>query len=319
MYRQTQPQTGSVGSDGLTVHREEILAGLAATQKQVAPQYLYDERGSEIFELITALEEYYPTRTEIALLEQHGREIAQLAGTRAAVVELGAGSSRKARLLLKALDHPVAYVPIDISAAYLARQAAEVARAFPRVTVAPLVADFTQPFTLDTLPRTRRTLLFFPGSTIGNLSRRRALELLRRLASLPQPRALLIGVDVCDDPGALHRAYNDASGLTAAFNLNLLSRFNRELGANFDVGAFEHEAPYDQDQARVEMRLVSRQRQTATLAGTPLAFDAGEYIVTEHSHKYSPEQFASMAGQAGWRSEACWLDPERRFSLHYLE
>jgi dimethylhistidine N-methyltransferase len=316
---QAQPQTASAASGGLAVHRDEILAGLAAAQKQVSPQFLYDERGSEIFELITTLEEYYPTRTEIGLLEKHGREIAQLAGARAAVIELGAGSSRKARLLLAALENPVAYVPIDISAAYLARQAAEVSRAFPRVTVAPLVADFTQPFELSVPPRARRTLLFFPGSTIGNLARRRALELLGRLAALPRPRALLIGIDVCDDPGALHRAYNDARGLTAAFNLNLLSRFNRELDANFDVNAFEHEAPYDEREARIEMRLVSRQRQTATLAGTPLAFDAGEYIVTEHSHKYSPEEFSSMAALAGWHGVACWIDPDRRFSLHYLE
>jgi dimethylhistidine N-methyltransferase len=304
---------------GLALHREEILAGLTAAQKQLEPQFLYDERGSELFERITALREYYPTRTELRLLEVHGAEIARLVGPDAAVIELGAGSIRKARVLLQALDRPTAYVPVDISADYLARQAAEIARIFPSLTVVPLAADFTQPLRVPRSVRGRRILLFFPGSTIGNLTRDRALALLAQLRQTADgPSALLIGVDICSDAHALHHAYNDASGVTSAFNLNLLARLNRELGADFDLDAFEHAALYDEREARIEMRLISRRHQTVNVAGTTIEFLPGEYVITEHSHKYAPEGFAALAAAAGWYSETCWIDSRRLFSVHYL-
>jgi dimethylhistidine N-methyltransferase len=303
----------------LALQTDVILAGLTAPQKQLEPQFLYDERGSELFDRITALVEYYPTRTELSLLAAHGAEIASLVGLEAAVIELGAGSSRKARLLLGALDWPAAYVPVDISAAYLERQAAEIARLFPNLVVMPLVADFNEPLQLPRALRARRTLLFFPGSTIGNSSRAGALRLLGQLRSnSASPSALLVGVDMCSDPRALHCAYNDAGGVTSAFNLNLLARLNRELGADFDLEAFEHTALYDERESRIEMRLVSRRRQTVNVAGTPIEFLAGEYLITEHSHKYAPDEFAALARAAGWRSERYWIDPARLFSVHYL-
>lgn len=304
---------------GLAPDLHVILAGLLAPQKQLEPRFLYDERGSELFERITALSEYYPTRTELTLLRSHAADIARLAGPHAAVIELGAGASVKARLLLRALEEPAAYVPVDISAQYLERQAAEIARAFPRVTVVPLAADFTEPLNVALPAHARRTLLFFPGSTIGNLARAQAGELLEQLRRITAGSSdLLVGVDICADPHALHDAYNDASGVTSAFNLNLLARMNRELGADFDLDAFEHEALYDDREARIEMRLVSRRRQTVTVCGTPIDFEPGEYLITEYSHKYTPQGFTALASSAGWHSAACWLDEERRFSLHYL-
>jgi L-histidine Nalpha-methyltransferase len=296
-----------------------ILAGLLAPQKQLEPRFFYDERGSELFERITALSEYYPTRTELTLLREHAGDIGRLAGPHAAVIELGAGSSLKARMLLRALDRPAAYVPVDISADYLERQATDIAELFPSVAVLPLAADFTEPLAVELPNAAQRTLLFFPGSTIGNLARTEAGDLLARLRRITGgPSDLLVGVDICADPSALHDAYNDASGVTSEFNLNLLARMNRELGADFDLAAFEHEALYDDREARVEMRLVSRRRQTVTVCGTPIDFEPGEYGITEYSHKYTPQRFASLTAAAGWRSAACWLDDEHRFSLHYL-
>jgi L-histidine N-alpha-methyltransferase len=307
-----------IADSDLAYDREEILAGLRAPQKQLEPRFLYDERGSHLFDRITSLEEYYPTRSEIALLEARSADIARRVGRGAAIVELGAGSSRKARLLLEALEAPSCYVPVDISAAYLAQQAAEVARAFPELSVLPLVADFTEPLTLPRAVRHRPVLLFFPGSTIGNLARSKALALLRALRVATGARGLLIGVDTCADPARLHAAYNDSSGVTAAFNLNLLARLNRELEADFDLEAFDHTAIYDARERRIEMRLVSRCDQQVSVSGERIHFAAGEYLITEHSHKYSPESFADLARAAGWRPDTCWLCERQTFSLHYL-
>jgi dimethylhistidine N-methyltransferase len=301
----------------LAAHRDEIVAGLTAAQKRLSPKFLYDERGSLLFDEICTLPEYYATRTELSLLRHRGPEIAALVGPRAAVVELGAGSSVKARVLLGHLRQPERYLPVDISATYLDEQAAEVAASFPDVAVHPVPADFTAPFALP-LPLDReRTLLFFPGSTIGNLSRMRAATLLSSLAER-FGGALLLGVDVCLDPAVLHAAYNDSRGVTAAFNLNLLVRLNRELGGDFDVDSFEHRAVYDRPRARIEMRLVSRRAQTAHVAGVPIRFRAGEYIISEHSHKYSADEFAAMAAAAGWRQAAHWTDAAARFSLQFF-
>lgn len=318
MNRPARLWDDTIADSDLAYDREEILAGLRAPQKQLEPRFLYDERGSHLFDRITTLEEYYPTRAEISLLASRAADIARRVGRNAAVVELGAGSSRKARLLLDALDAPSCYVPVDISAAYLAQQAADIARAFPELSVIPLVADFTKPLKLPRSISQRPILLFFPGSTIGNLARPQALALLRELRVGSGARRLLIGVDTCADKVMLHAAYNDSSGVTAAFNLNLLARLNRELEADFDLENFDHDAVYDESASRIEMRLVSRRDQIVNVSGERVRFARGEYLITEHSHKYSPESFAALARAAGWNSDTCWLSDPHAFSLHYL-
>jgi dimethylhistidine N-methyltransferase len=302
----------------LAEYRHDILTGLTAAQKQLSSTYLYDTRGSELFDEICSLPEYYQTRTELTVLRAHAAEIATLAGPRVDVVELGAGSSLKARLLLGTLAAPQSYQPVDISAAYLMQQASEVAAAYPRVTVRPVIADFTRPFTLPAAVGAQRTLLFFPGSTIGNLTRVRAAALLTSLAKRTPGGALLIGVDACKDAAVLHAAYNDGRGVTAQFNLNLLARINRELGADFALDGFEHDAVYDPLHDRIEMRLVSQRDQVATVAGVAILFRRGEYIITEHSHKYGAQEFAELARSAGWLPHHCWLDDGARFSVHFL-
>jgi len=316
----TRPPAVAIASGAaatLAEHRHEILAGLTAANKRLSPTYLYDERGSQLFDEICTLPEYYATRTELTLLRDHAAELAALIGPRAEVVELGAGSSLKARLLLGALEQPASYQPVDISADYLAEQAEEIAVRFPSVAVHPVCADFTRPFSLPLRPPRERTLVFFPGSTIGNLSRTRGAALLASLAER-LGGALLLGVDLCHDPVVLHAAYNDSQGVTAAFNLNLLARLNRELDADFDLDAFEHDAIYDPEQARIEMRLVSRRAQLVTVAGMPVRFRAGEHIVSEHSHKYVAHELTAMAHAAGWRLERSWTDDDDRFGAFFF-
>jgi L-histidine Nalpha-methyltransferase len=299
---------------------EEILDGLTAAQKRISPKYFYDERGSELFDQICDLPEYYPTRTELALMRQHADEIAALVGPRAQVIEFGAGSTLKVRLLLDHLVEPVAYVPVDISADYLVKQAAELARDYPDLDIQPVCADFTQPFKLPAhrIPP-ERNLVFFPGSTIGNFSRRQALELLEVMAfEARHDGVALIGVDLRKDAALLNAAYNDRAGVTARFNLNVLARLNRELGADFNLEDFRHRAVYDPDKGRIEMRLVSTRPQIVHVAGTDVEFAKDEYIVTEHSYKYSVEEFRVLAHEAGFRPVRVWCDEERLFSVHFL-
>lgn len=305
---------------GLAADREQILRGLKSPQKRLSPKYFYDKRGSELFDRICALPEYYPTRTELALLNDHVNEVAALVGERATVIELGAGSNVKARLLLNGLSKPAAYLPVDISPEYLFEQVRSLRDDFPGVHMQPVFADFTRPFKLPKRPAASgRNLVFFPGSTIGNLSRPRALRLLEGIAAAAKPGgALLVGVDLPKDPAILHSAYNDAEGVTAEFNLNLLARLNRELDAEFDLRRFEHEAVYDGEQQRIEMRLVSTVQQRVSVAGVRLDFAPREYIVTEHSHKYAPEDFHALARRAGFAPEHTWIDAEELFSVHYL-
>jgi L-histidine N-alpha-methyltransferase len=301
-------------------HAADILSGLTAPQKHLSPKYFYDRRGSELFDRICELPEYYPTRTELALMRDRIGEIAGLVGPKPSIIEFGAGSSAKARLLLDHLIEPVSYVPVDISAEYLHRMAQELADDYPTVYISPVVADFTRPFALPEHPvQPERNLVFFPGSTIGNFSRTDAAELLAVMRIEAKPGgALLIGVDLKKDPALLHAAYNDSQGVTAAFNLNVLRRLNRELGANFDLTLFRHEAVYDSERGRVEMRLVSLAPQQALVGGTRIRFEHGEHIVTEHSHKYSVDEFSRMARGAGFTPQRVWLDDERLFSVHYL-
>jgi L-histidine N-alpha-methyltransferase len=301
----------------LAACRQEILAGLTAADKRLSPTWFYDERGSQLFDEICSLPEYYATRTELALLRANAAEIAALVGSRAEVLELGAGSSVKARLLLASLQDPASYLPVDISADYLAQQAAEIAALFPSVEVRPVAADFTRPFALPRRLVRERTLVFFPGSTIGNLSRTRGAALLASLAERVGG-ALLLGVDLCHDPVVLHAAYNDARGVTAAFNLNLLARLNRELDADFDLDEFQHDAVYDAEKARVEMRLVSRRAQLVNVDGVPVRFRAGEHIVSEHSHKYFPQELTAAARSAGWRPAHSWIDDDERFGVYFF-
>jgi dimethylhistidine N-methyltransferase len=299
---------------------DEILDGLTASQKRLSPKYFYDERGSELFDEICRLPEYYPTRTELALMDEHLDEVADRVGPRAAVIELGAGSNQKIRMLLEALHEPIAYVPVDISADYLQKQAEALAEDYPGVQVHPVFADFTRPFDLPAHELTPETnLLFFPGSTIGNFSRRQAGQLLEVMAGEAKPGgALLIGVDLRKDPALLHAAYNDAAGVTAEFNMNVLARLNRELGADFDLERFRHEAVYDEANGRIEMRLVSMAPQRVRIADVELSFAAGEYIVTEHSHKYSVAEFRDLARRAGFTPDATWVDEDNLFSVHFL-
>jgi L-histidine Nalpha-methyltransferase len=299
---------------------DEILGGLNAEQKRISPKYFYDERGSELFDRICELPEYYPTRTELDVMREHAGDIARLVGPRVRVIELGAGSTLKIRLLLDHLIEPVAYVPVDISADYLLKQAEELAHDYPDLHVHPVCADFTQPFRMpchDVAPD--RNLVFFPGSTIGNFSRRQALELLESMAFVAHHDGVaLVGVDLRKDPKLLRAAYNDRAGVTAQFNLNVLARLNRELGADFELEHFKHSAVYDEEKGRVEMRLVSTRPQTVTIAGKELDFARDEYIITEHSHKYSVEEFRDLARRGGFAPVEVWCDERRLFSVHIL-
>lgn len=307
--------TPDVGDD-----HAQILEGLCARQKWISPKYFYDERGSELFDAICRQPEYYPTRVELALMDRHIGEVARLVGPRASVIEFGAGSNLKVRKLLDGLDRPAAYVPVEISADYLVKQAEELARDYPHVHVQPVFADFTRPFELPAHPVTpERNLIFFPGSTIGNFTRPQAADLLEVMRlEAGTGGALLIGVDLRKDPAVLHAAYNDSRGVTAEFNLNVLRRLNRELGANFALEHFRHEAIYDESEGRIEMRLISTHEQTVVIAAERIAFVEGEYIITEYSHKYSVEEFIALAEGAGFAPGRTWIDANSLFSIHFL-
>jgi dimethylhistidine N-methyltransferase len=300
--------------------RDDLLAGLTAPAKRIPCKYFYDERGSRLFDLICEVPEYYPTRAEMEILATRGREIAAAVGPDAALVEFGAGSARKVRLLLDRLCRPAAYVAIDISREHLLRAAGALARDYPRLPVAAVVADYMRPLELPDMVRRggARPVVFFPGSTVGNLDPPEAVAFLRRVAE-GTGGGLLIGVDLKKDAGILNAAYNDARGVTAAFNLNLLLRANREVGAGFDLRAFAHRAFYERDKGRIEMHLVSRRAQVVDIGGLGIRFSAGETIHTENSYKYAVDEFREMAGAAGWTPRAVWTDAGGLFSLHYLE
>lgn len=295
-----------------------LLAGLATTPKDIPCKYFYDEAGSRLFDQICELPEYYQTRTETALLRRHAPEIAALMGEDVEIVEFGAGSLRKVRPLLEALRNPCAYTPLDISGAYLADVVCALAAEFPSLILRPLVADFTLPMRIPSLPGRPRRAGFFPGSTIGNFKPNAALALLKRIRGTLEGGGLLIGVDLVKDPQRLHAAYNDAARITAAFNKNVLLRANRELGADFDPHAFAHYAPYDAVAQRIGMYLVSLERQDITVRGQHFHFAQGEPLHTEDSHKYTIESFHDLVVRAGFSPRAVWRDPERLFSIHWL-
>ena len=308
-------------STALTEFGRDVLEGLSREQKAIPSKYFYDERGSALFDEITELEEYYPTRTERSILERHAGAMAERLGPNCVVVEYGSGSSVKIRLLLDALESPAGYVPIDVSEEHLLRSAASIAADYPALRVEPLVGDFTQAVTLPTsIAAGARRVAYFPGSTIGNFVPGDARALLAGIASLVgEQGGALIGVDLEKPLSVLEPAYNDARGVTAAFNLNVLRRMNEELDGDFDLGSFEHLAFYNSVDHRIEMHLVSTVAQEVTVAGRRFRFAAGETLHTEHSHKYTAERFDELARLAGLRVVDRWTDAREWFAVFFLE
>jgi len=296
--------------------RGDVLRGLAQTPKALPSKYFYDELGSALFDRICELPEYYLTRAEVELLAKNGAEMAAAIGPGSTVVGYGTGRGTKTRLLLDHLDSPRAYVPIDIARGELEQAAAALAARYPGLQVLPVCADFTAVHTLPAAAPAHGRLVFFPGSTIGNFEPAAARAFLARARDVGS--RMLIGVDLKKDPAILHAAYNDAAGTTAEFNKNLLARLNRELGADFDLDAFDHYAPYEPVPGRVAMYLVSRRAQTVSVAGERIAFAEGEAINTEWSYKYSPLEFERLAAAAGWRVERLWRDAAGRFAVFLL-
>jgi len=296
----------------------DVIAGLSQPAKSLPPKYFYDAAGSELFEQITRLPEYYPTRTELGILRERGAEICNILGEAAALVEFGAGSTTKVRLLLEQCRFR-AYVPVDISGDFLNAQARDLRKDFGALEVYPVTADFTKPFALPAQLKDMAKVGFFPGSTIGNFEPEEAGGFLRTARKiLGNVAQMIIGVDLEKDERVLHPAYNDAAGVTARFNLNVLVRINNELGGNLDLSAFAHRAIYNRDRHRIEMHLVSRKPQTVRILGRSFAFAAGESIHTESSYKYSLARFTALARDAGWRSKASWTDANGMFSVHAL-
>jgi L-histidine N-alpha-methyltransferase len=297
----------------------EVLQGLGAERKTLPPKLFYDEAGAELFERICVQPEYYPTRTELAILEAHAPDIAAAAGPRCALVEYGSGAGIKVRLLLDALESPLAYVPIDISREQLARVAAELKEEYPQVAVIPVAADYTQPIELPPLPAGARRLAFFPGSTIGNFHPAEAAAFLTRIRRTVGPGGgLVLGVDRRKDPRVLEAAYDDAAGVTAAFNRNVLARINRDYGADFDLERFQHRAFFNDAASRIEMHLVSLADQVVELAGHTIRFARGETIWTESSYKYDEKRLGELVSAAGFRVGTLWTDEASRFWVALL-
>jgi len=305
--------------------REEVLRGLRKQQKEIPCKYLYDDEGSRLFDRICELEEYYVTRTEMGILDRYNSDIARLIGPRCVLVEFGSGSTAKIRILLRCMEDVAAYVPVDISRYYLLRAVGELNADFPWLRVLPVCADFTAAFDLpERPPAAAQAVVFFPGSTIGNFTPGEARILLGQIATLcaaPSNRShggLLVGVDLRKDPAVLEAAYNDSRGVTAQFNLNVLARINRELGADFRLDRFRHRAFYNPEHGRIEMHLESLADQAVTVAGERIGLRAGETIHTENSHKYTLHDFRQLAAKAGYRVRRVWTDHRRMFSVQYL-
>ncbi|HEX3710166.1 MAG TPA: L-histidine N(alpha)-methyltransferase [Pseudolabrys sp.] len=310
--RRTQPQVAEISE-----FETDVVDGLAASPKRVAAKYFYDDAGSQLFEDITEQPEYYPTRSEIGILRRHAADIARLVPQGAALVEFGSGSSKKARILLRALPALAAYVPVDICGEMIEREATELRRDFPGLQVLPVTADITQKFALPEAAKAAPVRVgFFPGSTIGNFEPHEAASFLRNAAKiLGQGAVLIVGADLIKDANVLNAAYNDGAGVTARFNLNLLARVNRELGGTFNLDMFEHHAFYNRERNRVEMHLASLKRQKVKVAGDTFDFRAGETIHTENSYKYSIESLGALARGAGWQPAAVWTDEQKFFSI----
>lgn len=299
---------------------EQVLAGLRASPKRIPSKFFYDEAGARLFEAITELPEYYLTRTELAIMVSSVAEMAACIGPGCRLVEFGSGSSLKTRILLDALEEPVAYVPIDISREHLLEAARTLSEDYPSLVVQPVCADYTQAYHLPPAPRpSRSTVAYFPGSTIGNFTWEEAVEFLGRVAGILGPGSgLLLGTDLHKDKDILDAAYDDSQGLTAEFNLNLLARINRELDGDFELAAFSHVAFYAEGERRIEMHLESLEDQTATVAGHEFSFAKGERILTEYSYKYTPSTLRQVAEAAGFGVERTWTDADNLFSVEFL-
>ena len=297
-----------------------VLSGLGAAPKTLPCKFFYDRAGSELFSRICELDEYYPTRTEIGLLGRISSDIARLMGPDCHLIEFGSGDGIKVRLLLDAVDALAGYTAVDISRDHLKRSAEDLARLYPDMEIAAVCADYTKPFDVPppSAKADARRVGFFPGSTIGNFTPAEAVEFLRTAAKLLEGGDLIIGVDLKKDIARLESAYNDSEGVTAAFNLNLLARINRELSGDFIIDAFEHRAHYDPVAGRIEMHLISRRDQFVTVGGRRFDFAAGETIHTENSYKYAMEEFREVAANAGFKALGGWTDDENLFSIHYL-
>ena len=298
--------------------RQDVLEGLARPQKALPPKYFYDAAGSTLFERICRLAEYYPTRIELAITRRHLADMARFAGKGCALLEYGSGESLKTRLLIRAL-RPAAYIPVDISADALRAAVKRLEREFPSLTVSPVVGDFSRPIDLPAFPGRARRVVYFPGSTIGNLTPDEAHAFLKMTRAQVGARgAMIVGVDLKKDANVLHAAYNDAKGVTAAFNLNLLARINRELGGDFDIRRFAHYAFYNPLAGRIEMHLVAREAHTVNIGDYRFFFERGESIHTENSYKYTVREFAELAARAGFRAVRVWQDARALFSVHGL-
>lgn len=298
--------------------REDVLNGLSQTPKQLPSKYLYDERGSSLFDEICTLDAYYPTRTEIQILKAHAADMANAAGAHTALIEYGSGTSQKTHRLLQALQSPAAYVPIDIAREHLQAAAQRIADAFPALPVFPVWADYTAQVPMPVPNAAYAQAVAFYGSTIGNFLPTDAIAFLTQMHEHVGPAGgLLIGADLKKDIDRLKRAYDDPEGVTAAFNKNLLVRLNRELDATFAVDAFAHEARWNAPEGRIEMHLVSTGAQEAQVAGRTIAFEAGESICTEYSHKYTLDGFRALLARADWQIQTTWTDADDLFSVHY--
>jgi dimethylhistidine N-methyltransferase len=304
--------------DATSAFAGDVIGNLSQHPKRLSPKYFYDAAGSELFEQITVLPEYYPTRTELGILRDRGREIAADIPSGAALVEFGAGATTKVRLLLEHCEFS-AYVPVDISGEFLSAQADGLRKDFPALDVHPVAADFTTPFALPSAIAAMPKVGFFPGSTLGNFEPHEASSFLRTAREILGDGAqLVIGVDLEKDERVLYDAYNDAAGVTARFNLNVLVRINRELGGNFDLSAFTHRSIYNRDRHRIEMHLISRKAQNVRILGNNFSFRPGESIHTENSYKYSLDRFTALARGSGWSVRTSWTDKARMFSVHAL-
>jgi dimethylhistidine N-methyltransferase len=314
MLQLVDAQTRHVGA-----FRADVLAGLSQPQKFLPSRWFYDDRGCELFEAITRLDEYYPTRTETAILAQHARELADFCGEKTVVLEYGAGAARKTEILLNALAAPLLYAPIDIAADFVEATAARVRCRFQGLKVQPIAVDFTADFDIPANVPAPRRVAFFPGSTIGNLDNAETLAFLRRMhRHVGAEGRAIIGADLKKDIATLIAAYDDRDGVTAEFNLNLLARINRELAGTFALAQFAHEARWNDAQSAIEMHLVSMCRQEVRVANKRFVFAAGETIHTESSRKYSVESFSTLAAASDWRVDKIWQDPQKRFAIFGL-
>lgn len=318
----TSPTTSAADSvvSEIEEFAADVAAGLSQPNKTLPSKYFYDQRGSQLFDQICELPEYYPTRTELGIMQRYAAEMGRQIGAGAMVIEFGSGSSTKTRILLDHLVDPAAYVPVDVSYEHLHETAQALVRAYPGLDILPVCADFTRPFDLPSASRLEtHDAVYFPGSTIGNFEQADAMGLLEHIVSLcGQGGGLLVGIDLQKDVDVLEAAYNDAQGVTAEFNLNLLHRINRQLEGDLQVDQFRHEAVYNREVGRIEMYLVSTVDQTATISGQRYNFPQGDRICTEYSHKYTVAGFAEMAQSVGLTLRRQWLDDQEYFAVLHL-